>query len=459
MKKKFMGVGTLALLQIAIVGNLQPLSANALQGFSLPILYLLAVLGFFAPCVLMVAELATTHPQTGGAYIWVEKAFGKQAGFFTVCLLWIANFLWYPSLFAFIATNFAYLFSPALAKNTIFIASVSSLIFWGITLLNCFGIRLSSLFSSLSAVMGILVPLFLIVMAGMLWLVLGHPLAIPIHSSSFLHSFHHSENLSYVIAIVMSLFGIELSAVHAGNVLNPKYDYPRSLLISSLILILGLIAAALSIAIILPPEKMNIVSSLLEALILFFKKTHLEVMIWPVLLLVFLGSLGSAAAWMLSSTRSMFVACQHNHVIPLLQKTNRFDSPTGVLLFEAIIFTVASTVMLCFPRISDSFWLFLDVASQISLIYYAILFISCIRLRNPSAEKKGFLMPGGKIGLWGLMSLGTMTSLFALLIGFIAPSTLSSKEAIFFDSVLVASLIFSLTLPWILLKWGKLSRR
>ena len=49
---------SLALLQIAIVGNLQILPANASYGLLLPILYLIGIVGFFIPCLLMVAELA-----------------------------------------------------------------------------------------------------------------------------------------------------------------------------------------------------------------------------------------------------------------------------------------------------------------------------------------------------------------------------------------------------------------
>lgn len=51
MQQKFLKVGSLALLQIVIVGNLQALPANASYGASLPFLYLFAVVGFFLPCI------------------------------------------------------------------------------------------------------------------------------------------------------------------------------------------------------------------------------------------------------------------------------------------------------------------------------------------------------------------------------------------------------------------------
>ncbi|HLX52900.1 MAG TPA: amino acid permease, partial [Aquella sp.] len=174
MKNKFLKIGTLALLQIVIVGNLQILPANAGYGASLPFLYFLAIIGFFLPCTLMVAELATTRPQTGGAYIWCEQAFGAKVGFFAVALLWISNLLWYPSIFSLIAANFAYLFNPMLAQNKLFVVGVGILLFWGSTLLNCFGIQFSSRTSAICSVIGIILPMILIILGGIFWWVSGN---------------------------------------------------------------------------------------------------------------------------------------------------------------------------------------------------------------------------------------------------------------------------------------------
>jgi glutamate:GABA antiporter len=146
MQQKFLKIWSIALLQIVIVGNLQILPANASYGSSLPFLYLFAVIGFFLPCVLMVAELATTRPQTGGAYIWCEQAFGPKIGFFTVCILWISNLLWYPSIFSLIAANFAYLFDVSLAQNKMFVVGFGAILFWLFTGLNCIGVKFSSSF-------------------------------------------------------------------------------------------------------------------------------------------------------------------------------------------------------------------------------------------------------------------------------------------------------------------------
>ena len=105
--KRSLGLIQVAMINIVIVGNLQMMTANALYGYELFFFYLLGTLTFFIPCMLLVTKLSISHPITGGAYVWVEKAFGKRAGFFTAALLWLSNLIWYPTIFTLIATFFA----------------------------------------------------------------------------------------------------------------------------------------------------------------------------------------------------------------------------------------------------------------------------------------------------------------------------------------------------------------
>lgn len=450
-QQKFLKISSLSLLQIVIVGNLQILPANASYGSSLPFLYLFAVIGFFLPCALMVAELATTRPQTGGAYIWCEQAFGSNVGFFTVCILWISNLLWYPSVFSLIAANFAYLFDVSLAQNKMFILGFSIILFWLLTGLNCIGVKFSSRISIVCSAIGIIMPMLLIIAGGFIWWTTGKPLAISFSKTDFMPDLSHITNIGLLIAIMISLFGMELTAVHAGNVVNPKRNYPLSILISSVIVLALLLFSELTIAAIISPEKLSVITGLLDTLVILFQEMHLSYFITFVLLLVLMGNIGSVAAWMLASTRGMYVACQKNHVSHFLQKVNRHEAPIGVLVFEAIIFTLVSLVFLLFPRVTDSFWLLLDLASQVTLIYYIILFISAIRLRYLPTFSNGFVIPGGNLTTWIIMSAGALTSLLALCAGFISPQNLNQNEVFLFHFVMSIGLIMTITAPILLL--------
>jgi amino acid transporter len=397
----------------------------------------------------MVAELATNHSKTGGAYIWAEKAFGPKTGFFLVSLLWIANLLWYPSFLLVIAANFAYLFDPTWAQDKIFLMTFGVVLFWTFTVLNCKGVKFSSLFSEFCSVVGIMLPIVIIIAFGLFYFFSGKV----DYSAEKLFSFDLGgfENPQYLVAIVGSLFGIEVSAVHAGDVIKPKRDYPISLLISGFVILILLLLSELAISWVVSVEELSFVTGLYDAVAIFFKESGIEFLIWPVLFLIFLGNVGSFAAWMMGSTRGILVASQHNHVAKILQKTNKNGAPVGVLLLEAVIFTLASSVILMFPRIIDSLWLLLALAAQISLLYYAILFICAIRLRYKTTNPQGFVIPGGKLVLWIVMGLGVFTSLLCLAVGFITPADLDNDSENLFRYAMTGGLILAVVLPLLLL--------
>jgi amino acid transporter len=202
-----------------------------------------------------------------------------------------------------------------------------------------------------------------------------------------------------------------------------------------------LLGTELSIALIIPPDRLNLVSGLLDALRIFFWEIHWQHYISLMLLLVFIGNFGSVAAWMLGSTRSMFIAVKTNHVTSFLQKTNHNEAPVGILIIEACLFTLASGAFLIFYHITDSFWLLLDIASQISLIYYVILFFSAIRLCQFQYKKVIVV----------LMFLGIFTSVCAFLTGFIPPPDLSAQEIIKFHLMMFSGLILTCLIPLLFL--------
>ena len=161
--------------------------------------------------------------------------------------------------------------------------------FWCITILNCLGIKFSSRFSVWCSVLGIIMPMLLIIYCGINWWLDGRTLAITTKATPLIPNIFQLDHVGYLISIVITLFGIELTAVHAGNVVNPKRDYPLSLLFSSIITLTLLCAAAVAIAIIMPSIQLSVMTGLLDALVAFFEHSSLHAFIKPILFLVFLS--------------------------------------------------------------------------------------------------------------------------------------------------------------------------
>jgi glutamate:GABA antiporter len=87
------------------------------------------------------------------------------------------------------------------------------------------------------SILGIIIPMILIIVGGIMWWTSGKPLAISLRKAALFPDVSHIKNVGLLIAIVISLFGMEVTAVHAGNVVNPKRDYPISILISGILVL------------------------------------------------------------------------------------------------------------------------------------------------------------------------------------------------------------------------------
>jgi amino acid transporter len=254
---KTLGIFAIVMINVIAVDSLRSLPFSAVYGFSIVFYYLLASLIFFIPIALVSAELATGCSNRGGIYLWVREAFGERWGFLTIWLQWVYNVVWYPTILAFIAGALAYLVNPALANNKIYMLSAILLLFWVATFINCFGMRWSSLVSTIGALIGTLIPMLLIITLGALWFYQGKPLQIAFTARAFWPDLSNINNLSFLIAVLFGLIGVEMSAVHADEVRNPGRAYPIAIFYSCLVIIFSLVFASLAIAIVVPQKQFN----------------------------------------------------------------------------------------------------------------------------------------------------------------------------------------------------------
>lgn len=455
-RTKALGVFALVMMNVIAVGSLRSLSLAAVYGFSLVFFYVLAALVFFIPSILVTAELSTTWPTTGGPYVWIREAFGARWGFFAVWLQWVYNVVWYPTIFSLIAATLAYLFDPQLAENKVYLLSVMLFMFWSVTLINSRGIKASSLISIVCAILGTLLPMAIIIGLGAAWILTGKISQIEFSLPQLLPHTHHLDNLAFLSTLVFGLMGMEMSGVHAGDVRNPQRDYPRALVYSASIILLTLILGALAIAIVVPLQKLNLVSGVIDAFAIFFNAFHLPFLI-PVLAgLIVIGGLGCASAWIIGTARGMSVASQENDLPTLLQTVNRNNMPVGILLFQGIIFTVLCSLFLFMPTINSSFWILSNLTAELALLFYIMLFAAAIRLRRKHANvTRSYKIPGGKAGMNLVAGTGILSCIIIFGLGFLPPSQITAGNLFFYEMILAGGILFFCALPWGLLRRGK----
>jgi amino acid transporter len=119
--RRVISVFMLAMLNVSIMASLRNLPLVAEYGLSAIVFFAIVALFFLIPCALVSAELATGWPKSGGIYIWIREALGDRWGFFAIWMQWVHNVAWYPVIMSFIAGTLAYIFSPSLAQNKVYI--------------------------------------------------------------------------------------------------------------------------------------------------------------------------------------------------------------------------------------------------------------------------------------------------------------------------------------------------
>jgi len=390
---------------------------------------------------LISAELATGWPNTGGIYVWVREAFGVRSAFITIWLQWIYNVVWYPTILSFLAATFIYLFDPNLVNNKVLMFSVILVMFWGVTLLNCFGMKVSSWLSTLGAIVGTILPMLIIIALGFTWVQLGNPSPIEF---SWQHAFPpvtHLSHFSFVVALLFGLVGMEMSAAHAEEVRNPERDYPRALMIAGIIILSTLVLASLAIAIVVPPEKINLVSGLMQAFNTFFTTLHLPWLLPVTAALIIIGSLSGVGAWLIGPTKGLLTAARDGCTPSILKLTNRKGVPVAILIFQGILFSFIASAFLFMPNVSSSYWILSDLTAQLALLVYVFMFSAAIKLRyKHPTQKRQYRIPG-RFGMWITAGIGLITCLGALVLGFIPPEQVDVGNIGIYEAFLVIGLL------------------
>jgi putative glutamate/gamma-aminobutyrate antiporter len=450
-KTKGLSVFTLVMMNVIAIDNLRSLTAGAVYGFSLVFFYLLAALLFFIPTILVTAELATGWPTTGGVYIWVREAFGSRWGFLTIWLQWIYNVVWYPTIFAFIAGIIAYLIYPPLVGNKFFMLGVILFAFWGTTLLNCLGLKVASWLSVMGAILGTILPMLLITLLSFIWLHWGKPSQISFSFKSCIPDFSHLQNMAFLTNILFGLMGMEMSAVHAGDVCSPRRDYPRALIYSAIIILSTLIFSCLAIAIVVPVKQLNLVSGLMDAFVIFFNAYHLTGLTPVIAILIILGSLSGATAWILGPARGLLIAAEESNLPRFLAKRNKENMPVGILFTQGVIVSLLCIIFFIMPSVNSAYWVLSNLTAQLALLFYILLFAAAIRLRYKHAHvSRAYHIPGGNRGIWLVCSVGILTCIGAILLGFMPPAKINVGSVPKYEAILITGIMLCCLLPLLL---------
>ena len=365
------GLFSLVMINIIAINSIRTVPFASHFGQELIGYFILATVLFFLPLGLLCAHLATRFPNRGGVYIWVRQGLGNQWGFLMIWLQWIFNVVWFPSALVFIAaTGLAWL-NPALLDHQLLLMGTVVGLFTVATFINWRGMEVSSLFTNFCATIGTMLPLVGLILLGYAWMHQHHVASID-WSKPIMPSLGHLDNISYLVAVLFGLIGIEMSATHAEETLNPKRNFPRAIFISILAIVLSLVLASLAMNAILSDQVLDDVTGVIQSFHLLADKMHLQYLEGFMAITIVIGSIGQIAAWIIGPSKGLLVACGDGALPPVWSKQNRHGVPTTILLAQLGIVAVMSVLILLFPDIKNQLLYFNhhDHATGAGWLYY-----------------------------------------------------------------------------------------
>lgn len=453
-----MGVLALTMINLAIVCTLRGLPIMAEEGFSLIFYLVLTTVMFLIPISLVCAELSTGWPPhgPGGVYIWVNEAFGRKTAFLAIWLQWVQNIVWFPTILAFIGATIAYAFNPELSDNKYYMIAVIMVTFWGGTLLNFRGMKISGLVSTVCVIAGTILPGIIIIALAAIWLAEGNTCHIDFSFRNIFPDMSNIQNIVFLAGVMLTFAGIEVSAAHSQDVKNPKRNFPRAIFLASIIAFTLLALGSLSVAVVIPAKDLNIVTGIMETFTAFLDIYGFKWLMPVMAILIAAGAIGELSAWIIGPAKGLMVTAKDGNLPPFFQKINRHGAPANILLMQGIIATIFTAVFLIMPSVSGSYWILIAFTALIYLFMYAILFAAAIRLRYSQPDVvRAYRVPGKNIWMWLIAGVGILGVLFTIAVSFIPPTEINTGSIIFYEGFLILGSIVTCLIPFVILFFSK----
>lgn len=429
-----LGLWDIVAMNIVAVVGLRWIARSARLGAPSVSLWILACLVFFIPLALALIELSSRHPEQGGIYAWVRRAFGPVHGFVAGWCMWVNNLFYFPSLLLFAAANFAIVVAPTSSgANNLVDNRLFSIVFvlgflWLCTGLNIIGLQAGKWLQHLGAV-ATWIPAVLLIVCG----------AIAFASFGSATSFAPSEllpredlltTMSLWSSMCFAFSGFEIASMVGQEVKNPRRTIPLGIMISGIVVTAIYILSSSSVLVAVPATELAERSGIADAIDLTTGRLGLAGLGAFTGFLLFVGSIGGTASWVAGSARVPFAAGV-DAVLPraFAALHERYRTPHVALIIQA---AAASVLFLASVFISigggatsvqDSYDILVNLTILIYFVPYLYLFAAWVRLRTRESGITADTMsvPGGIAGTWAFALCGFAATLIAIGLVFVPP--------------------------------------
>ena len=208
-------------------------------------------------------------------------------------------------------------------------------------------------------------------------------------------------DVAFLAGIILLFAGVEVHAVHANEMTDPKRQFPMAMLIASVAVILLFTLGSFAVATVLPDKDINLQEGLMKAFQQIFSRLGIDWATPIVCLLLAFGGIGGVMSWISGPSRGLLWTAQEGEIPPFLAKTNKNGVQINILIVQGVIVTVLALAYFVMTNVSVAFFLLSAVTITLYLIMYMLMYAAAIRLRHSRPDlKRSYRVPGGIVGMW-----------------------------------------------------------
>jgi len=222
----------------------------------------------------------------------------------------------------------------------------------------------------------------------------------------------------------LSYSGMEMNAVHVSELKDPKREFPKAMIASIGIIMLVFILPALAVSFIVPASDVSLTAGVMQAFTSFFGYFGVSFFVSPVAILIILAMLGGMLAWLAGpSTGLLLIGREQGFIPPYFQKLNKRGMQMNIMIWQGVVTSIIACLYAFIPAVSNAYWIFEVMTTQIYLIVYVLMFTAAVKLRRDQPDRpRGYITPA----LTWLCGMGFVSTIGAFVIGFVPPSQFHS---------------------------------
>ena len=395
---------------VAVVG-VRWIPAAAALGPSAVVVWLVVCAALFLPLAFAVVELASRHPEEGGLYVWVSRAFGPFWGFLAAWMYWASNLVYFPALLYFMAQNLLFLFGPRaaqLATSPAYFVTLSLVGLSGALAVNLRGWSLARHLNRAGS-WGTWLPIgVLVALAVACAMRFGSATAFT--PASFVPSVS-LRDLVLWSTLAFGFGGVEAASLMGDEIVDARRTVPRAIVLAGLGITTIYILGTLAVLVTVPASEASGLAGLPQALERAATRLGVPILAPICTALIAIGSVAGVSAWLASTARLPFVAGADRYLPSAFARLHpRWGTPVTALVVQSIGAAAFAVLGQLGTSVKGAYDALVAMGVISYFIPFLLMFAAWIRLQREPAEDGVIRAPGGAAGAWTLGLLGIATT-------------------------------------------------